>query len=299
MYRPVKQVVKQLVPPALLSLKNALAARWRRSSEGAEQRALRQEFERMNQHMRGDEICMRSGLTVKLHPESRIAFEAFCYTYPEMVAEMNCFMKLTEGKHNFLDVGALHGVFSIVFSTSGPAKKSVAVDASPIAFARLLYNVHKNRLSSVTPVECALSAEHGVLRMHYEWEHAVAAGTTPENSACVCVEKKTGDNLCAELRFDPDVIKIDVEGHEVKVLKGLRATIESKRPLIFLEVHPDRVRQEGDRLEDVETMFTDLNYRVESVVGDPLAMRMISAATADQRVVLHPSGAHRPVRQGD
>ena len=31
---------------------------------------------------------------------------------------------------------------------------------------------------------------------------------------------KKGDELCESLSFKPDVIKIDVEGHGVKVLKG-------------------------------------------------------------------------------
>ena len=63
------------------------------------------------------------------------------------------------------------------------------------------------------------------LRMHYEWEHAVAAGNDPGEGNHLAVTKRTGDDLCAELALAPDVIKIDVEGHEVKVIKGLMETL--------------------------------------------------------------------------
>jgi FkbM family methyltransferase len=50
-----------------------------------------------------------------------------------------------------------------------------------------------------------------------------------------------------ELSFAPDVIKIDVEGHEASVLRGLTETL-SARPLLFLELHPQFLRDHGAAL---------------------------------------------------
>ena len=289
MLQLTKVVVKQLTPPILLSIKRAMFARQRQTQENANQRALKANHETLNQNARENEICLRANVVVKLHPESRHAFEAFCFLYPEMVVEMNRFIELTLDKQHLLDVGALHGIFSLVFSSTDPAKESIAVDASPIAFARLLYNVHKNRLSNVTPVECALSAESGVIRMHYEWEHAVVAGTGVNESSGVSVEKRTGDELCASLGFEPDVIKIDVEGHEVKVFKGLREIINRCRPLIFLEVHPSRIRQEGDRLENLTQILSEFGYRAELTGGEAVDIQAITKFSTDLRLVIFPS----------
>jgi len=90
--------------------------------------------------------------------------------------------------------------------------------------------------------------------MHYEWEHAVAAGTAPAGNV-INVPMKTGDILCRAENFQPDAIKIDVEGHEIKVLKGLSETIHSCSPLIFLEVHPERIPEEGDSISFLETFL--------------------------------------------
>lgn len=283
----IKQVIKLFIPPIVLSAVRAVR-NGRQRVETAEQRACRIEHEDLNRDAGRDEIRLRPGLTLKLHPGSREAFEAFCYRCPEMVEEMNSFLTQITGKHALLDVGALHGIFSLAFAANNPEGRAVAVDASPVAFARLLYNLHKNQARHVTPVECALSSRPGVVQMHYEWEHAVAAGTNA-GTAGLLVETRAGDDLCGSLGFRPDVIKIDVEGHEVKVLEGLRATIRDGKPLVFLEIHPRRVREEGDRLDAIERFFADLGYRAESTDGKPLPLSVISTATKDQRIVLHPS----------
>src|SRR5262245_43815018 len=69
--------------------------------------------------------------------------------------------------------------------------------------------------------------------MRYQWEHAVAAPLS-EPGGRILVEKIAGDALCAKLAFKPDVIKIDVEGHELKVINGLIQTIIVIKPLLFL-----------------------------------------------------------------
>jgi FkbM family methyltransferase len=235
------------------------------------------------------ELILREGLRFRLHPESVEPFKAFCYTYPPMVQEMDAFLRLTVGRQRLLDVGALHGVFSLAFVGCDPARRAVAVDASPIAFARLLYNIHQNSPRQVEAVECALSSQSGTVAMHYEWEHAVAAGTGGENSGQVVnMLSQRGDELCQRLSFEPDVIKIDVEGHEIKVLKGLESTIIAKRPIIFLEVHPMRIQQEHDSLGDLLSMLEKWRYEVLYLDGGKVAADEIVKSRDDIRVVLRP-----------
>jgi FkbM family methyltransferase len=49
-------------------------------------------------------------------------------------------------------------------------------------------------------------------------------------------------------------MKIDVEGHEVEVLKGAAATVRQSRPIILIEI-------KTEHLEIVDSWFLDLNYR--------------------------------------
>jgi len=253
--------------------------------------ALRKNYDLRNSHARENELVVRDGLSLRVHPGSREAFEYFCFLAPEMVVELNSFIEHTQNKRRLLDIGALHGIFSLVFAANHPEKKVMAVDASPVAFARLLYNIHCNSLSQITPVECALSDSAGTLRMHYEWEHAVAANTETAGSAAhlLSVVRRTGDELCASLSFEPDVVKIDVEGHEVKVIKGLTKVIERHRPVIFLELHPTRIAEERDDVNDLVRLLLAGGYKASLMGGDPFPIQEISRFATDQRMLLSPT----------
>lgn len=75
---------------------------------------------------------------------------------------------------------------------------------------------------------------------------------------------RTLDSL-TEIHGAPDFIKIDVEGHEVQVVKGGLGTLETWRPDLYIEVHNDRLGQELREL--LSEMYPDLervqhpNYR--------------------------------------
>ncbi len=258
---------------------------------------LEDRYKALNRSVPAGEMVVRPDLRIKYHPDSRLAFEAFCFRCPQMVAEMDRFIDLARDKRRLLDVGALHGIFSLVF-TAGcdlfyPMKKSIAVEPSPRAFARLLYNIHNNwsirrNWPLIVPVERALSSKCGVISMHYEWEHAVVAGTDGGPPADLTVEKNTGDHLCGVHHFDPDIIKVDVEGHEVEVLKGLMWTIGRFRPLIFLEIHPARIQQEGNSLDELAHVFADLEYRTESIDGEPFDLSGYVPFEGEQHLIAFP-----------
>lgn len=196
------------------------------------------------------------GRSLRLHPQAHDSFSYFCGRDPYSTAEMDCFLSLTSTKTRLLDIGALHGAFSLAFA-SNASKQAIAVDPSPLAFARLLYNLHANSTARVQPLECALSDHEGLLALHFEWEHAVSAPVAADEFNATCV---TGDILCRQQGFIPDVIKIDVEGHEARVLRGLQATLSAHRPLLFLELHPALLRAEGDDLASIDAQLRRLGY---------------------------------------
>ena len=101
--------------------------------------------------------------------------------------------------------------------------------------------------------------------MFYEWQHAVAAPLEPECDSAIMVEATTGDRLCERVGFLPDVIKIDVEGHEAKVIRGLAEIIRKAKPLVFVELHPNRINREGDRIADLLQFFEREVYEAASL----------------------------------
>jgi len=224
--------------------------------------------EALNKNVALDEFYLRDGIKFKICAESRFPFEFFCFRSPPMVEEMDGFLSMTRDRHALLDVGAYHGVFSLAFAASGQNKQAVAVEPSPEAHPKLAINIQANCHLKIRAENVALSNAFGTLDMGFEWDHAVVkqALNTADTRAIV-VQKTTGDSLCGRESFMPDVIKIDVEGHELKVLQGLASVIEQNHPIIFLELHPLHLEKEGDSLADIEKFIVEHDYIITSSSG--------------------------------
>jgi FkbM family methyltransferase len=235
-----------------------------------------------------DEIVVREGIPLKVHPKSRGPFEEFCYGSPDVVHELDSFIAATADRRRLLDIGAYHGLFSLVFAARHPARRALAVDASPIAFAPLLYNIHRNGADNITAIETALSSQPGILEMHYQWEHAVAG--QGNDGTPLRIEATTGDELCERQGFEPDVVKIDVEGHELRVLQGLQVAIERNRPLVFLEIHPWHMSQDARNgtLGELVDELLRLGYPNATLRGSAVSTEALADVIEIERVLLRP-----------
>jgi FkbM family methyltransferase len=246
-------------PPSSPAQVRRVARSWR----------LKTEYQRRSIEREPDEVVVREEVRVRVHPDSRWPFEEFCFHAPEQVDELDSFLTNTSDCERLLDVGARDGVFSLVFVANHPNRQALAIDASPLPFARLLYNIHRNGADNVVPIERALSNEAGFLEMRYMGEFAVA-GTEADGSMSIRVKKETGDAVCERYAFEPDVVKIDVEGHELRVVQGLRNTLRTKRPLLFLEIHPQFIAAtaENGTQEELVRELRSLGYERAEVNGE-------------------------------
>lgn len=59
---------------------------------------------------------------------------------------------------------------------------------------------------------------------------------------------------------EPDLIKIDVEGNELEVLKGAEDVLASSRPDVFVEIHHGIENQDRVKPEEVDRLMRDFGY---------------------------------------
>lgn len=158
------------------------------------------------------------------------------------------------------DIGANVGFFTDKFAAaSGPSGRVVAFEPSPGAFEALRKS--HGALGSVRLENVALADFDGEADFHVSPE-----GTDPTNglsparpdAAVRKVKVLQGDTYCAaHADLAPNRIKIDVEGYEYEVVRGLQKTLKSG-PLrsVFIEVHFATLAQRG--MPEAPTKITAL-----------------------------------------
>ena len=231
---------------------DSLRALWHRA-QALDPRRLRRRrlFRRLNRGAAAGEMTLRPGLRLAVDAQARESFEWFCHRSLEMAEELDAFLAGSRDRRRFLDVGACHGLFSLAFTQGRPDAEAVAVEPSPLAWEVLASSLRLNGGARITPVQAAVGAAPGVLTMRYSWHHLEASPEAAGDPSAVQVPLRTLDLLCDELDFHPDLVKIDVEGYELAVLRGARRLLAESRPVLFLEIHPQRIAELGGSLAEI------------------------------------------------
>lgn len=134
------------------------------------------------------------------------------------------------------DIGANIGNHSLSFARY--AKQVCSFEPVPEIFAVLEKNMQQNNLTNVWCVNTALSSEEGEEEIFVFEDNmgATSFDKHDENVTAVTVRKQIGDKWVSENNISQlDFIKIDTEGHEAYVLKGLKHTIQRFQPCVVVE----------------------------------------------------------------
>jgi FkbM family methyltransferase len=124
----------------------------------------------------------------------------------------------------FVDVGANVGVYSVI-AAGAVGAEVIAVEPVPVTHDRLQANLRLNRLPHVEAHHCGLADEPGELRFTTDLDCMNRVAMPDETCPTRLVPVETLDRLCNGRA--PNMIKIDVEGYELPVLKGAAATLSS------------------------------------------------------------------------
>jgi FkbM family methyltransferase len=146
------------------------------------------------------------------------------------------FFNLARRARGFIDIGAFSGVYTLLACRANPQLRAVAIEPNPASMLKLRRNIEVNDLQSrVTLVDKALSNAPGRARLGIPATDVTAASLLCEESELrtVEVEVTTGDEVVGDLPID--LVKIDVEGLEPEVLRGMSRTVAAHHPAIIAE----------------------------------------------------------------
>ncbi len=169
---------------------------------------------------------------------------------------------LNEGD-TFIDVGANIGLMSLLASTRVGGKGLVySFEPSPETFSILTRNVEINGRENVRPFNLGLGSESGTSRLYRNMEYGRGSASlvkkeTQEESEGVEITCSTLDELVATHGVSKvKLIKIDVEGWELEVIKGgLNFFADENAPVVCVEYSDMFSTQGGEKVEIYETLL--------------------------------------------
>jgi FkbM family methyltransferase len=141
----------------------------------------------------------------------------------------------------FFDIGANVGLMTVVgASLVGGSGRVFAFEPVPLNIVAIRRNVELNRLSQVEIVAKAVSERSGRERLvlaRYSGGAALAvADAPPDATGSLEVPVTSIDDFVASGAPAPHVVKIDVEGAELQVLRGMDVTLQQHSPAVLFEV---------------------------------------------------------------
>jgi len=172
-----------------------------------------------------------------------------------------------------VDVGAFVGLYSLKAGKLGAFV--IAIEPNPIAFIQLLENIMVNNLlGNIVPINVALSDQEGYGYLNVVNTH-IPSGKAHLSSADMPGAKQvrlvTFDSLILKKGLSwVDIVKVDVEGHELQVLKGMKESL--RKGLVnklIIEVHTPV----KERLPHIISIIKYYQYKIDGIYRGVLYAR--------------------------
>ncbi len=187
---------------------------------------------------------------------------------------VNLFKKIVRPGAKVIDVGANIGFFSLLFGTLvGEKGRVISFEPVEYLYNAFVQSIEENHFESRCDARrCAVSdvtgrslIRHAPGTTNFGGGH-LATAVSNDNHAYEDVETRRLSEFLDEKRCE--VIKIDAEGAELKVLLGAVDLLRRDQPLVCVELFNEQLsRVSQATANDVIRFMADLNYRCQTI-GD-------------------------------
>ncbi|MBW5423016.1 FkbM family methyltransferase [Streptomyces sp. BG9H] len=230
---------------------------------------------RLRDHPRRRVVDVECGALFAVDTQDLI--QRYLYLFGAWEPHMTRWLKSRlRGGDVLVDVGANVGVFAVLGSRLvGDTGRVVAVEASPTFHRRLLRNAALNGCDNIRAVNAAVSDSHKSLTFILASSHNMGANSIvpyegPAESTFEARALPLPELLEADEIARARVIKIDVEGAEGGVVRGLEPVLDRLRPdvEIAVEVTPERMAQLGDSADELLATMREHGFHSYRLAND-------------------------------
>src|SRR5258708_18504275 len=166
----------------------------------------------------------------------------------------------------FIDCGANVGYFSVLaHGIVGSSGRVIAIEANPLTFRLLQRNLQRNGLKEA--INCAVASSSGEITLYMPATGDIYSSlrtgglVVGNNIQSFKVTGKTLDEIVRTLNLrNIDLIKIDVEGAEIEVLRSAAEVVAKYRPAIICEYGTNTWPAFGASKSDLDSLMRQYGY---------------------------------------
>jgi FkbM family methyltransferase len=193
------------------------------------------------------------------------------YRFDSLMGEREVLQTLLDDLRDgdvFYDVGANVGLYSVLAATAASDVTVVAFEPHPTNADVLRRNAALNGQDPIV-MELALLNESSEDRLEEVNDGEAGEGkhrlTSTDAPSTLAIRSERADSLRESGEIPaPDVVKIDVEGAEQRVLEGMASTLASDPPrTIYCEIHRERVQSYDGDAEEIRHLLRSHGYDLE------------------------------------
>jgi FkbM family methyltransferase len=169
-----------------------------------------------------------------------------------------------------LDLGANIGYFTLLAARlTGEKGRVYSFEPEPTNYSLLLKNIELNGYDNVVAMQKVVTDIAGKVKLFIDSKDTGAhsifrPGTSREY---IEVESVVPDEFFKDKEHSIDVVKMDVEGAEASVLKGMERIIkENEKLVIFMEFYPGAIKRAGSSPEEfARKLIEDYRFSVLAI----------------------------------
>lgn len=219
----------------------------------------------------GVTMTTRDGVTLVCNPDDWRSIPLEVLNFGDFEPGETELLKSLAGPESVIaDIGANVGWYSVQLGRIASKGRVIAFEPMPSTAAYLRRNLVLNGVENVEVYECGLAEAGGEANFFYQVQSTGASSAVDligdGHAVGVAVQiRRMDDVLAAEPRID--LMKCDVEGGELGVLRGGRQTIERTKPVIFIEMLRKWSARFGYHPNDIIAFLGELGYECFAVGG--------------------------------
>ncbi len=160
----------------------------------------------------------------------------------------------------FVDVGTALGWYTCLAGKFMPGGFVCGFEMSTNGYRLTRQNLELNNIHHAEVHQAVVLDRSGDTRLVKNAELLPPGAQAVEG--CVTVPTLALDDFFKDRIVPIDVVKIDVEGAEMSVLRGMEAIINQHAPALFVEVHPEQLPDFSASVQDVLAFLFEHNYQV-------------------------------------